>query len=105
MSLVEQTVRQLEGIVNSALASTTVGSSLGMAEVKSQVLASYASYKALEASATTLQQTFQETARSQSQTVMELKRQASWTKRLAIGTFLLAAGTLVLAIIAALPHL
>lgn len=102
----ESVIHEVEDVVNAARRPVT-NDSLTTAEVKAQVLSAYATYKIQEqtmrqlgsqveqlAMANAQQQT---SLQNQLKTIKEMKQQTLWTKRLALVTLLVAAGTFLLA--------
>jgi hypothetical protein len=82
-----------------------------LARARGQVLAAYASYRALDLAVVKLQEANMINADSQAAAlgqlrdqVKELKTQARWTKWLAIGTIVLALATLISILALALAH-
>jgi hypothetical protein len=83
----EAILKELENIYKLAANTQVIASTLGMAEVKGQFLLVYALYKV------------------QMKTMEELKKQSLWTKRLAIGTFFVAATSLIVALVSHLNQI
>ncbi len=107
MSTISKVEAELERIAEYAVGTATSSNTLTMTEIKAQVLGSYALYMAQRATITEFNKLASLQAENlgmQAQVIKEMKEQTKATKRVALATFVLAIGTVSLAIITFVFH-